>query len=72
MFVSNTDSKLLDTVSIVSVSRLHVFRLFSVTTKLTHNVINNKQASNAIAKWTEAELTSQPISSRLHHTRRQL
>ena len=49
VFVSNTDSKLLDTVSIVSVSSLHVSRLFTVTTKLHRNIINIKLASNAIA-----------------------
>ena len=37
----------LDTVHIVS--SLHVSRLFTVTTKLHHNIIDIKQASNAIA-----------------------
>ena len=47
--VSNTVYKLLDTVCIVSVSSLHISRLFTVTTKLHHNIINIKFASNAIA-----------------------
>lgn len=49
VFVSNTVSKLLDTVRTVSVSSLHVSRLFTVTTKLRRNIINIKLASNAIA-----------------------
>ena len=48
VFVSNIVSKLLDTVCIISVSSLHVSRLFIVTTKLPHNIINIKLASNAI------------------------
>ena len=49
VFVSNMVSKLLDTVCIVSVPSLHVLRLFTVTTKLPHNTINNRLTSNAIA-----------------------
>ena len=49
VFVSNTVSKLLDTVRTVSVSNLHISRLFTVTTKLHRNIINIKLASNAIA-----------------------
>ena len=49
LFVSNTLSKLLDTVCIISVSSLHVSRLFTVTTKLHRNIINIKLTSNAIA-----------------------
>ena len=49
MFVPNTVSKLLDTVRIVSVSSLHVSRLFTVTTELQCNIINIKFTSNAIA-----------------------
>ena len=37
--VSNTVSKLLDTVRIVSVSSLHVSRIFTVTTKLHRYII---------------------------------
>ena len=49
MFVSNTVSKLLDTVRIVSVSSLHVSRLSTVTAKLHRNIINITLASNDIA-----------------------
>ena len=42
-------SRHLDTVHIVSVSSLHVSRLCTVTTKLPHDIINIKLASNAIA-----------------------
>ena len=50
MFVSNTVSKLLDTVCIVSVSSLYVSRLFNVTTKLHHNIINIRVSPRKLAK----------------------
>ena len=36
----------------------HVSRRFTMTTKLHHDIINIKLTSNAIAQWTETELTS--------------
>ena len=44
-----TNSKLLDTVRIVSLQSAHVSRLFTVITKLPRNIINIKLSSNAIA-----------------------
>ena len=53
VFVSNTVSKLLDTVRIISVSSLHISRLFTVTTKLHSNIIRG-QAWGAKGTRTQA------------------
>ena len=52
VFVSDTVSKLLDTVHIVSVSSPHISRLFTVTTKFHLNIISIKFVSQFPADFT--------------------